>query len=156
MDAFEAREAQQGQNLLIPEVRFHFYITNIARSSLPVRQVIRNANERCNQKNFVEQSKNGVHATRMPCDTLLANEAYMLIACLAWNLKQWMALLWPDKTEGAELQRMEFRRFIASVVAIPCKVVRSGRRLVHRFLGYTSWLEDLPGAHDRFKRMRFA
>jgi len=149
-------EVKQGQNLLIPEVRFHFYITNVSRSSMPARQVIRNANERCNQENLVEQSKNGVHAMRMPCDTLLANEAYMLIACLAWNLKQWMALLWPDRAQGAELQRMEFRRFIASVVAIPCQVLRSGRQLVHRFLGYTSWLAALLGAHDRLRRMRFA
>jgi len=149
-------EVSEGQKLLIPEVRFHFYITNISRSEMPARQVIRNANERCNQENLIEQSKNGVHAMRMPCDTLLANEAYMLIACLAWNLKQWMALLWPDKIQGAELQRMEFRRFIASVVAIPCQVLRSGRRIVHRFLGYTSWLEALLRAHARFKRMRFA
>jgi hypothetical protein len=146
----------KGQKLLIPEIRFHFYITNVSHSVLSSRQVIRNANERCNQENLIEQSKNGVHAMRMPCDTLLANEAYMLISCLAWNLKQWTAMLWPDKKEGAKLQRMEFRPFVASVIAIPCQVVITGRRIVHRFLGYSSWLEALLKAQAEFKRMRFA
>ena len=146
----------QGQALLMPEVRYHFYITNVPKSVLSSRQVIRNANERCNQENLIEQTKNGVHAMRMPCDTLLANDAYMVIACLAWNLKQWVAQLWPDPAQGEELMRMEFRRFIASVIALPCQVVRTGRRIVHRFLGYSRWLAALFRAHSLFKRLRFA
>ncbi len=90
---------RQGQALLLPEVRYHFYITNVAKSELTARQVIRQSNERCNQENLIEQTKNGVHAMRMPCDTMLANDAYMLIACLAWNLKAWMAQLWPEGEE---------------------------------------------------------
>jgi len=147
---------KQGQALLIPKERYHFYITNVTKSGLSARRVIRNANERCNQENLIEQTKNGVHAMRMPCDTLLANDAYMVIACLAWNLKQWAAQLWPDRAQGEELKRMEFRRFIASVIAIPCQVVRTSRRIVHRFLGYSSWLGALFRAHSRFKRLRFA
>jgi len=145
----------QGQALLIPEVRYHFYITNTPKSALSPRQVIRNANERCNQENLIEQTKNGVHAMRMPCDTLLANDAYMVMTCLAWNLKQWAAQLWPDRAQGEDLKRMEFRRFIASVVALPCQIVRTGRRVVHRFLSYSSWLGPLLRAHSRFKRLRF-
>ncbi len=146
---------KQGQALLMPEVRYHFYITNVRKSELSARQVIRNANERCNQENLIEQMKNGVHAMRMPCDTLLANDAYMVIACLAWNLKQWTAQLWPDRTQGEELRRMEFRRFVASIIAIPCQIVRTGRRIVQRFLGYSSWLAPLLRAHARFRRLSF-
>jgi hypothetical protein len=147
---------KQGQALLIPETRYHFYITNVPKSVLTARGVIREANERCNQENLIEQTKNGVHAMRMPCDTLLANDAYMVIACLAWNLKAWIAQLWPDREQGEVLQRMEFRRFIASVIAIPCQVVRTGRKIVHRFLGYSGWLEAIFRAHDHFKRLLFA
>ena len=146
---------KRGQALLLPEVRYHFYITNVRKSELSARQVIRNANDRCNQENLIEQTKNGVHAMRMPCDTLLANDAYMVIACLAWNLKQWTAQLWPDRAQGEQLQRMEFRRFVASVIAIPCQVVRTGRRIVHRFLGYSSWLGPILRAHARFRRLSF-
>ncbi len=146
----------QGEALLIPEIRYHFYITNVSKSGLSARQVIRNANERCNQENLIEQAKNGVHAMRMPCDTLLANDAHMVIACLAWNLKAWIAQLWPDREQGEELMRMEFRRFVASIIAIPCQVVRTGRHIVHRFMAYSSWLEAIFRAHTRFKRLAFA
>jgi hypothetical protein len=147
---------KEGQALLIPEVRYHFYITNVPRSVLTGRQVIRESNDRCNQENLIEQAKNGVHAMRMPCDTLLANDAYMLIACLAWNLKAWVAQLWPDREQGADLRRMEFRRFVSSVIALPCQVVRSGRQIVHRFLAYSTWLGALLRAHAHFKRLVFA
>ena len=146
---------RQGQDLLIPEIRYHFTITNVARSELSARQVIRTANDRCNQENLIEQAKNGVHAMRMPCDTLLANDAYMLIACLAWNLKAWIAQLWPDREQGEELRRMEFRRFVASVIALPCQVLRTGRRIVLRFLGFSTWLEPMLRAHQRFKSLVF-
>ena len=147
---------KQGQALLLPEVRYHFYITNVRKSELSARQVIREANDRCNQENLIEQTKNGVHAMRMPCDTLLANDAYMVIACLAWNLKAWIAQLWPDRAQGQELQRMEFRRFVASIIAIPCEVARTGRRVIHRFLAYSSWLGPVLRAHARFRRLSFA
>jgi hypothetical protein len=146
----------QGQALLIPEVRHHFYITNVPKSVLTARQVIRDSNDRCNQENLIEQTKNGVHAMRMPCDTLLANDAYMVIACLAWNLKAWIAQLWPDRAQGEDLKRMEFRRFVANIIAIPCQVVRTGRQIVHRFLAYSSWLKAILRAHTRFKRLVFA
>jgi hypothetical protein len=146
---------KEGETLLIPEIRYHFYITNTKKSELTSRQVIRESNERCNQENLIEQTKNGVHAMRMPCDTLLANDAYMVIACLAWNLKAWIAQLWPNRKEGEDLRYMEFRRFIASVIAIPCQIVRTGRSIVHRFLAYSSWLESIFRAHSHFKRLDF-
>ncbi len=84
-----------------------------------------------------------------------ANDAYMLIACLAWNLKAWLAQLWPDRKEGEALRRMEYRRFIASVIAIPCQVVKTGRRVVIRALSYSEWLAPLR-AHDRLREVHFA
>ena len=42
------------------------------------------------------------------------------------------------------------------LVALPCQVVRTGRQIVHRFLGYSRWLEALFRAHSFFKRLRFA
>jgi len=145
----------EGNALLIPEVRYRFYITNVKRSVLPARQVIRESNDRCNQENLIEQTKNGVHAMRMPCDTLLANDAYIVMACLAWNLKAWMALLWPDPARGSELGRMEFRRFRETVIALPSQVVETGRGVVIRFLALTDRLLEVLHAHERWKRLRF-
>ena len=147
---------REGQRLLIPDVRFHFYITNATTSSMSSREVVRQANERCNQENLIEQSKNGFHAMRMPCDTLVANDAYLLIACLAWNLKAWLALLWPEQGRAEDLRRMEFRRFVACVIALPCQVVTTGRRIVQRFLGYSSWLGPVLRAHEHLACLRLA
>lgn len=80
----------------------------------------------------------------------------MVIAGLAWNLKAWVGLLWPDKDEGEEIRRMEFRRFVVSLIAIPCQVVSSGRQIVHRFLTFSPWLDAVFRAHYEFKRIRFA
>ena len=148
-------EVHQGDAQLFPEVRFHFYITNVRSAVLSARQVIREANDRCNQENLIEQTKNGVHAMRMPCDTLLANDAYMVVACLAWNLKAWAGQLWPDKDKGKELMRMEYRRFAESVVALPCQVVRTARGLIHRILTYTPWVAQVMHAHEKWKRLAF-
>jgi len=147
---------KQGQALLLPEVRYHFYITNATKSVLSSRQVIAEANARCDQENLIEQTKNGVHAMRMPCDTLQANDAYMVIACLAWNIKAWIGQLWPNRKQGKDIVRMEFRRFVASIIALPCQVLRTGRRIVHRFLAYSRWLEPILRAHERFRRLSFA
>jgi hypothetical protein len=126
----------------------------VPATDLSTADVVREANQRCNQENLIEQTKNGVHAVRMPCDTLLANEAYMNIACLAWNLKAWTALLWPDKEEGKQLLVMEFRRFIASVILLPSQVVSTGRRIVQRLLGYSDWIGPLLRAHERLRTLR--
>jgi hypothetical protein len=148
-------EVSEGETLLIPETRYFFYITNLPKSELGARGVIREANQRCNQENLIEQTKNGVHAMRSPCDTLLANDAYMVIACLAWNIKVWMSLSWPDEEEGVELRRMEFRRFVASVITIPCQIVKTARKIVHRFLTYSHWLEAIFRAHAHFRSLSF-
>lgn len=147
---------EQGQLELGPEVRYHFYVTNVGRGELDTSGVVREANERCNQENLIEQAKNGVHAMRMPCDTLLANEAYMNIAALAWSLKAWLGLMWSDGGKGRELMRMEFRRFVASVVHIPSQVVQSGRRIVQRLLAWSPWIESLLRTHERLRTVRLA
>ncbi len=51
---------------------------------------------------------------------------------------------------------MEFRRFVASIIAIPCQIVRTGRRIVLRVLAYSAWLDALFRAHAYIKRLVFA
>jgi hypothetical protein len=137
---------KEGQALLIPEVRYHFYITNAPRSVLTARRVIRESNDRCNQENLIAQLQR-VGATRMPVDTLLSNWAYMVMAALAWTLKAWFALRLPDTgrwaaryaAEKAAVLRMEFKAFLHAFMLIPVQVVRTSRRLVFRLLAWNPW-----------------
>jgi len=44
---------------------------------------------------------------------------------------------------------MEFKRFVAGVIRLPCQIIRSGRRLVYRLLSYNPWqLALLRGVAD--------
>jgi hypothetical protein len=141
---------QKGEQALLDEVRYFFYITN--RKDRP-EKIVGLANGRCNQENVIEQLKNGVNAMRMPVNDLVSNWAYMVMAALAWNLKAWYGLLVPKRERGLELVKMEFRRFLHAIVLLPCQIVRTARRVIYRILGYNSWLEDFFATWERLQRL---
>ena len=141
---------EAGQDKLFDEYRYFFYITN-DRDNTP-RQIVLLANDRCDQENLIEQLKNGVRAMRNPLDNLYSNWAYMVCATLAWNLKAWSALLLPvapgryqsvHQDNKRTLLRMEFKRFSAALIRLPCQIVRSGRRIIYRLLSYNPWISSL-------------
>jgi hypothetical protein len=139
----EVRE--KGQQQLLDDYRYFFYITNDWEST--PEEIVFHANDRCQQENVLAQL-NAVRALHAPLDNLLSNNAYMLITSLAWNLKAWLALSVPEpcgseKDKQAEQKRrlltMEFRTFVNSLMRVPAQVVRTGRRLVIRLLAWNEW-----------------
>ncbi len=140
---------ERGQRCLGTEVRYFLYVTN--DPDMSAEQVVFEANERCDQENLIEQLKNGVRSFRAPLNTLDANWAYMVIASLAWSLKAWFGLLLPvtprhrerHEAEQQRIIRMEFRTFLRQLMLIPAQVIRSGRRLVYRLLGYRPYAHIL-------------
>ena len=52
--------------------------------------VLRTAQGRGNQENLIKDFKYGLGLSHVPTGVLAANQAYFLIAALAWNLKTWM------------------------------------------------------------------
>ena len=145
---------KSGQQWLFDDIRYFFYITN--RPDLSAAEVVLFANERCNQENLIEQLKNGLHAMRMPTGDLVSNGAYMVMASLAWTLKAWFALLTRDAARRDELLAMEFKRFLHWIVRVPCQIVRTGRKIVYRFLGYTEWQRTFFETFGRIRRLRIA
>lgn len=137
---------ERGQLLLDVKTRYFFYITN--DRTLAAEQVVREANQRCNQENLVAQLK-AAGALAAPLNTLEANWAYMVITSLAWTLKQWFALMSPvtprhfrqHEADKARVVSMEFRTFLQRFMLVPAQILRSGRRLIHRIL---AWRPDLP------------
>jgi hypothetical protein len=128
-------DEKQGQKVLFEQHRYFFYVTNDA--DITAEQVVRESNERCDQENLIAQLKSGIEALRMPVHDLLSNWAYMVIASLAWTFKAWFGLTLPRSQDRKEIVRMEFRRFLHTVVLIPAQVLRSGRRTVVRLLAWT-------------------
>jgi len=143
---------EKGEDRLFDEIRYFFYITNIPASKLPMRDVVKEANARCNQENVIEQLKNGVGAMRMPTNTLDSNWAYMVIACLAWNLKAWFGLLHPDVKTGRAILRMEFPTFVSKLMHVICQVLNQARGVVLRVLNTSRWARALMELHDHVRR----
>jgi hypothetical protein len=145
---------ERGDLVLFDEIRYFFYITNDRR--LSAEDVVREAGQRCNQENLIEQLKNGVRALHAPVNTLNANWAYMVMAALAWNLKAWTALLLPvhprwrvlHEHEKERLLRMDFRTFVAAIIAVPAQIVRTGRRIIYRLLAWNPWQRVFFRLHD--------
>ncbi len=144
---------EKGGQKVGEETRYFFYITN--QWGWERAQVVYFANDRCNQENLIEQLKNGVRALRAPVNTLEANGAYMVIAALAWNLKAWLALLQPRAADRQGLLTMEFKKFLAEVLLLPCQVVRAGGRLLYRLLRWTPWVDVLCRAGVVLRHLRF-
>jgi hypothetical protein len=150
-------DTEVGQDKLWDEYRYFFYITNDWIT--PADELVLKANGRCDQENLIEQLKNGVHAMKLPVNDLVSNWAYMVMASLGWSLKAWWGLMLPEARgrggagdaqakeararQKREVVRMEFKRFVASVVRLPCQIIRSGRRLIYRLLSYSPWQEPL-------------
>ena len=142
---------EKGEEVLFDNVKYFFYITT--RRDLSIHEVVQLSNERCNQENVISQLKNGVHAMRLPVDSLLSNWAYMVIVAQAWNFKSWLALSMSSKSKRLELITMEFRTFLNDLIRIPCQIIRQGGKIIYRTLGYTRWLADLLDTSYRIQRI---
>ncbi len=138
---------ERGEQALIDDVRYFLYITN--DRDLAASDVVREANQRCDQENLIAQLKSGVRALHAPVNTMVANWAYMVMASLAWTLKAWTALSltihprWRKKHEAnrRDVLRMDFRTFCSDMIAIPAQVLTSARTRIVRFL---AWRPRLP------------
>lgn len=139
----------KGQCQLFDDVRYFFYITNDDKKS--VEQLIQFYRNRADHENDIEQLKNGVSALNNPSDSLISNWAYMAIASLSWDLKAWYGLLLPYRALGRSIVRMEFKKFIHTFIQIPCLIIKSGRKITYRLVGYNDQLKHI---FKMFHRMR--
>lgn len=143
----------RGDDVLFDEIRYFFYVTT--RTDLTAAQVVQLANQRCDQENIIGQLKSGINALRVPLYDLVSNWAYMVIAALAWNIKSWFALMMHRKHDRSEHIRMEFRRFLESIILIPAMVCRRARGITVRLIGYTPGLDQLFSVWHTIERTRF-
>jgi hypothetical protein len=134
---------EKGEKLLFDRVVYFFYITNEWVDEAD--EIVFSANDRCDQENVLAQLGGGVRALRAPVDNLESNWAYMVMTALAWNLKAWWALTLPEqpgryqekhREEKRWVLRLEFKTFVNAFVRLPCQIVRGGRKLIYRLLGW--------------------
>ena len=135
---------EQGEPCLpgLEQIRYFFYISNDWVGE--AEDIVFSAHDRCHQENLIQQLHHGLYALTAPVNNLESNWAYMVMTSLAWNLKAWAALRLPETGRWQEKYRadkvwllgLEFKAFVHALVAIPCQLVRQGRRLLFRVLAY--------------------
>ena len=133
---------------------FFYFTTYPAQTHTPA-QIVALANDRCDQENIHGQLKSGLGALRAPVDDLHSNWAYMLIAALAWNIKSWHAMMMHRKEDRHAFIRMEFKRFLDTVIRIPAMVAVRARAIVVRLVAYTINLDRFFSAWATTERTRF-
>jgi hypothetical protein len=145
----------KGEAALIDEIRYFFYFTTYPATTHTPAQIVELANDRCDQENIHGQLKSGLGALRAPVDDLLSNWAYMLIAALAWNIKSWHAMMMHRKNDRHAFIRMEFKRFLDTVIRIPATVLVRARAILVRLLAYTVNLDRFFSAWTITERTHF-
>ncbi|MDC0935136.1 IS1380 family transposase [Pirellulales bacterium] len=138
-------EVFEGQAKLFDKDVCFFYITN--DREMTVREIVFDANDRCDQENLIQQQKGGVYALTAPLDNLESNWAYMVMASLAWSMKAWSALLLPVTPRWRErhaqqkrrLLRMDFTTYRNAFINMPAQIIRTGRKIVYRLLAWNPW-----------------
>jgi Transposase DDE domain group 1 len=137
---------EKGEKLLFDTVVYFFYISNNCVKTSDA--IVFSANDRCDQENLLAQLHSGVRALHAPVDNLQSNWAYMVMTALAWNLKAWWALTLPEQpgrwqekhqTEKRWVLRLEFKTFVNAFMRLPCQIIRTGRKLVYRLLGWNPY-----------------
>jgi hypothetical protein len=145
----------KGEHALIEEIRYFFYFTTYPATTHTPAQIVELANDRCDQENIHGQLKSGLNALHAPVDDLLSNWAYMLIAALAWNIKSWHAMMMHRNHDRHAFIRMEFKRFLDTVIRIPAMVIVRARAIVVRLVAYTVNLDRFFSAWATTERIRF-
>jgi len=151
----------QGQLKLFDDSPYFFYITNLPKKTSPAHAIVKQSNARCDQENIIAQLK-AMGALSAPLHDLLSNEAYMVMATLAWNLKSWLGLSITEscppvakkirRADKRRIIRMDFSTFRQRLIQIPAQIVSSGRRLIYRLLTWTPSLETLFRVHECVSR----
>lgn len=131
----------KGEMDLFDDIRYFFYITNDWKRS--TAEMIKFYRNRSDHENDIDQLKNGVNALAPASDSMLSNWALMAIASMAWDLKAWFGLLLPYRPLGLSIVRMEFKRFLNTFIRIPCLIIRTGRRICYRLVGFNDKLKHV-------------
>lgn len=121
------RTWEEGKQItLFEESKWNYYgvVTNFNLFENSYQKVLEHHQKRGNCENFIREEKYGYDLKHFPCQKLLANHAYQLIAMIAHNILRWVAIMTkPDKPHFSKKLRRKY-------IFIPGKVVEHARQLV--------------------------
>ncbi len=123
-----AEKKDQKQNVFgLIEYDYHGFVTNMGQHEISAEKVIEFYRKRGNAENFIKEVKYGLDLKHFPCQKLLANYAYGVIAALAYSIQRFLSFIQnPKKQHFSKLLR---RRMIF----IPVQVVKHAREVIFKF-----------------------
>ena len=146
-------EITKGGEWMRDEIVYFFYITNDWMA--PTTDLLLFYDERGGQEHLIGQFKNSIPIFHAPTNTLEANEAYMIIASLAWNLKVWYGLLLDEPELQQQIRHMGFKQFLERFIHIPCQILRTGHQLIYRIVQSTTDTLTVLSIFEKLKALRF-
>jgi len=126
----EAKDTQQNSLFDAPleEGHWEYYavVTNRNLYEYEYQEVMEFHQKRGNAENFIREEKYGYDLKHFPCQKLIANHAFALLAMVAHNILRWAALIQrPDRPHFSKKLR---RRFIH----VPGRLISHARQLTMR------------------------
>lgn len=122
------------------------WISSIS-DTVSAAEVVKIYRKRGNAENFIRELKNGMDLHHYPCQKILANKAFGLIAALAYNFMRFVAL--KDNAKHPQFAKALRFRFIH----LPCQVVRHAGETVFRFMDHH--FREVRRWLDYIKNLRF-
>ena len=117
-------ESEQGSLLDTGFWKYYAVMTNFSLYWHTMQQVMEFHAKRGNGENFIREEKYGYDLKHFPCQKLMANHAYGLLALIAHNFLRTIAIIdKPDKPNYSKKLRRKF-------VFIPGRLVKHARQLV--------------------------
>ena len=108
---------------------YYGWVTNMSYT-VSAEDVVKFYRKRGHAENFIRDLKNGLDLHHYPCQQLVANKAYSLIAALSYNLMRFVAL----KDDAKHPKFSKAIRF--HFVHLPCQVVRHAGEVIFRFMDH--------------------
>lgn len=104
--------------------KYYAVMTNLSLYTHGMQQIMEFHAKRGNGENFIREEKYGYDLKHFPCQKLMANHAYGLLALIAHNFLRTIAIMdKPDKPHYSKKLRRKF-------VFVPGRLVKHARQLV--------------------------
>ena len=118
------------ENYLFKEDRYDYlaFITNIGEHEMSHEKIIQFYRKRGNAENFIRELKYGFDLKHYPCQKLVANKAYGLIAAYAYNLLRFIGF------KSSKNGKASFAKKIRNnLINLPSYVVRHAKEVVIKY-----------------------
>lgn len=133
----EEKKTQIQQSLFAPDTvleygewKYYAVLTNFNLAEWTTQEVFEWHRKRGNAENFVKEEKYGFNLKNFPCQKLLANHAWVLLAQIAHNMIRWIAMMdAPDRPHYSKKIRNKYifvaGRIVSHAKQIVLRVMRS-------------------------------